>query len=212
MHTPPPTVQDCLGAVPLCTSTYSTTNSYVGTGNYPNEIPTTGGCPGNCMMSGERNDVWYTFTPTTSGTTSFNITPVQSSDDYDWAVYDITNYNCNQIYSNPSSVQISCNWSADAGTTGANGGSGLTCGGASDVNDNALLNVTTGHTYVVNVSNYSSTQYGYSINFGGTASIFDNVRPYIESIIYPPVCGSSTLTLQFSERLWCGSVQPAILY
>jgi PKD repeat protein len=206
---PPPTVQDCLGAVPLCTSTYSTTNSYVGTGNYPNEIPTTGGCPGNCMMSGERNDVWYTFTPTTSGTTSFNITPVQSSDDYDWAVYDITNYNCNQIYSNPSSVQISCNWSADAGTTGANGGSGLTCGGASDVNDNALLNVTTGHTYVVNVSNYSSTQYGYSINFGGTASIFDNVRPYIERIIYPPDCGSSTLTLQFSERLWCGSVQPA---
>ncbi len=206
---PPPTVQDCLGAIPLCSSSYSTAASYVGTGNYPNEIPTTGGCPANCMLSGERNDVWYTFTATTSGNTSFNITPNQSSDDYDWAVYNITSADCNTIASNPASVQISCNWSATSGTTGANGGSSLTCGSASDVNDNALLNVTAGNTYVVNVSNFSSTQYGYSISFGGTASIIDNVPPYMESIVYPPVCGSSSITLQFSERLWCGSVQPS---
>ncbi len=206
---PPPTVQDCLGAIPLCSSSYSTTASYTGTGNYPNEIPTTGGCPGNCMLSGEKNDVWYTFTATTSGNTSFNITPVQSSDDYDWAVYNITTADCNTIASNPSSVQISCNWSATAGTTGANGGSALSCGSAGDGNDNALLTVTAGNTYVVNVSNFSSTQFGYSINFGGTASIIDNVPPRLESIVYPPVCGSSSLTLQFSERLWCGSVQPS---
>ena len=33
-------------------------------------------------------------------------TPNQSSDDYDWAVYNITSADCNTIASNPASVQI----------------------------------------------------------------------------------------------------------
>ncbi|MGC9332442.1 MAG: hypothetical protein ACP5DZ_11310, partial [Bacteroidales bacterium] len=45
----PPNEQDCLGAIPLCQSSYYTIESYSGTGNYPNEIATAGGCPGNCM-------------------------------------------------------------------------------------------------------------------------------------------------------------------
>jgi len=57
-----PTVQDCWGAIPVCQNVYSQANSYSGEGNYPNEIPTTGGCPGNCLLSGEKNDVWYVFT------------------------------------------------------------------------------------------------------------------------------------------------------
>ncbi|MDD3859887.1 MAG: SprB repeat-containing protein, partial [Bacteroidales bacterium] len=209
---PPPTVQDCLGAIPLCTNTYSTTASYSGTGNYPFEIPTTGGCPGNCMLSGERNDVWYTFTPTTNGTASFLINPI-GADDYDWAVYDISTANCNTILSNPASVQISCNWFDGAYygiyQTGPTGGSSISCSDYDDNPYNSILNVTAGNTYVVNVSNFSSSQNGYSITFGGTASIIDHFPPSLEAIVYPPVCGSPSLTLQFSERLWCGSVQPS---
>ena len=50
------TVQDCLGAIPICQNIYSTTTSYSGTGNYPNEINTTA-CPASCLMSGNKNDV-----------------------------------------------------------------------------------------------------------------------------------------------------------
>ena len=41
----PPTVQDCLGAIPVCQPVYSTTNSYVGHGNVYPEIHNNSVCP-----------------------------------------------------------------------------------------------------------------------------------------------------------------------
>lgn len=201
-----PTVQDCDGAIPLCFATYSTVVSYSGTGNYPNEISTTGGCPANCLLSGEKNDVWYTFTVQNSGTVSFAITPNSSADDYDWAVYNLTNANCADIYSN-TSLQVSCNYSATDGTTGPNGSGSNSCESATGGVYNAALNVTTGQTYVVNVSNFSSTQTGYSINFGGTAQIVDNTGPYLYTVAASPSCGQNFVTVRFSENVSCSTVQ-----
>jgi PKD repeat protein len=211
----PPNEQDCLGAIPLCFNTYNTTASYSGTGNYWNEIPTYGGsvadnnCPGNCLLGGEINDVWYTFTAQTTGTVSFIITPNNSADDYDWAVYDLTSAECMDIATNADALQVSCNFCGTSGSTGPSGASAADCQhGNSCTNFNDDLNVTAGETYVVNVSNWSATQSGYTISFGGTAQIVDNTGPYIESILYAPECGSSSITVQFNERLWCTSVQP----
>ena len=62
-----PNNQDCLGAIPVCQGIYVQNNSYIGTGNIPNEIN-----PGNsCLLSGEKNDVWYVFTVQTSGILNF---------------------------------------------------------------------------------------------------------------------------------------------
>lgn len=203
-----PTDQDCLGAIPVCQYTYSQSNSYSGEGNYTNEINTSG-CPGSCLLSGELNDVWYIFTVQTSGNLAFNITPNNSSDDYDWAVYNLTNANCSDIYSN-SSLQVSCNFSADDGVTGANGGSSMNCADASDGNDNAVIPVTAGQTYVLNVSNFSSTQYGYTLDFGpSTASIFDNIPPVFSSVNQPIPCGATQITFTFSENVMCNSVSAA---
>jgi len=207
-----PTVQDCAGAIPLCFSTYSTTTSYSGQGNFPTEIPThlpyyDNMCPGNCLLAGELNDVWYTFTVQTSGTVTFAITPNSSGDDYDWAVYNLTNAECADIYSNPS-LQVSCNFCGTAGVTGPNGGSANTCQpGNSCTLTNAALNVTAGQTYVVNVSNFSSTQSGYSINFGGTAQVVDNVGPYLYNIVQAPACGQNQVVIRFSENVLCSTVQ-----
>lgn len=203
-----PTDQDCLGAIPVCQYTYYQSNSYSGEGNYPSEISTSG-CPASCMSDGEKNDVWYVFTVQTSGNLLFNITPNNSSDDYDWAVYDLTNANCSDIYSN-SSLQVSCNWSATSGVTGANGGSSLNCADASDPNDNAVIPVTAGETYVLNVSNYSSTQYGYTLDFTpSSASIFDNVPPVFQSVNQPIPCGATSITFNFSENVMCSSASTA---
>jgi hypothetical protein len=191
----------------LCFATYNTSSSYSGTGHYLNEIQTGGGCPNNCMLDGEKNDVWYTFTVQSSGTVSFTITPNSSADDYDWAVYDLTSNSCVDIFNNPS-LMVSCNWSATSGNTGPNGSSGTDCAGAGDGPYNDVLNVTAGETYVVNVSNWSATQSGYSITFGGSAQIIDNTGPYLEEILYDPYCGANRLTIRFSERVWCTSVQP----
>ncbi|MGM0649475.1 MAG: gliding motility-associated C-terminal domain-containing protein, partial [Bacteroidota bacterium] len=208
----PPTEQDCLGAIPLCFDTYNTTNSYSGTGHYPNEIPDYPGansddnCPDNCLLDGEVNDVWYTFTVQTSGTVSFVISPNDPDDDYDWAVYDITNDNCSDIYSNAGSMQVSCNFCGTAGDTGPDGSSTESCqhgDPASCTPFNDVLNVTAGETYVINVSNFSSTQSGYSIDFGGTAQIVDNDVPELVDLVYQPACGASNITVQMSERIWC---------
>lgn len=197
-----PTNQDCLAAIPICQNVYSTTVSYSGQGNYPNEINS----GSSCLGSGEKNDVWYTFTVQQSGNLNFLITPNNSADDYDWAVYNLTNHNCSDIYSNPG-LEVSCNFSGTSGTTGPNGGSALNSQNAAGTPYNNVIPVTVGQTYVVNVSNFSSTQNGYTIDFSAsTAVIFDQVPPQILSVSNPG-CGGNTLTVTFSENILCNTVQ-----
>ncbi|MEZ4938742.1 MAG: gliding motility-associated C-terminal domain-containing protein [Crocinitomicaceae bacterium] len=191
---PPPTNQDCDGAIPVCQDVYSQANSYVGEGNYPLEIDS----GPSCLGSGELNDVWYTFTVQQSGFLCFDITPNVLSEDYDWAVYNMTTNNCSDIYSN-SALEVSCNYSGIGGVTGPNNDGGT--------NDEPCVNVTQGETYVVNVSNFSSSQNGYTLDFTeSTADIWDNSTPFIQSVVTPIPCGSTTLSFNFSENVLCSSV------
>ncbi|MBE9484218.1 MAG: hypothetical protein IMY74_05200, partial [Bacteroidetes bacterium] len=86
-----PTDQDCMGAIPVCEGYYYQPNTYLGSGNYPNEIPSGGsGCPNNCMLDGEKNCVWYYVTVQSDGLMGFEVTPNNLGNDYDWVVYDLT--------------------------------------------------------------------------------------------------------------------------
>jgi len=200
-----PTNQDCLDAIPICQNVYKTTVSYSGTGNYTGEINSTI----SCLSSGEKNDVWYTFTVQQSGNLSFLITPNNLTEDYDWAVYNLTSNNCSDIF-NTSSLSVSCNYSATGGTTGPNGGGSTDSEPAGGVRYNKVIPVTVGETYVVNVSNFSSSQNGYTIDFGGsTAKIFDTTPPSLKDVTTPTTCGANLtqLTFDFSENILCNTVQ-----
>jgi len=205
-----PTDQDCLGAIPVCQDIYVQPNSYSGTGNYPNEIPSGGGCPGNCMNDGEKNDVWYIFTVQTGGLLGFTITPVNMSNDYDWAVYSLNQYKCQDIYSHVGQMQKSCNWSGTTGVTGPNGNSTLNCQGASGTPYCAKIPVLQGETYVINISNYSSTQSGYTLDFSvSTAQIYDDVAPEIAEVYNDDIiCGTTQITFDFTEKVKCSTVTP----
>jgi len=204
-----PTEQDCLGAITVCQSVYYQSNSFSGTGNYPGEIPTSGSCPGNCMNSGEKNDVWYIFTVNTGGNLGFSISPNNMSNDYDWAVYSLNDYDCEDIYSHVAQMQVACNWSGTAGATGATQPNGSSCQGASGSPFCKFIPVFEGETYVLNISNYSSSQAGYTLDFSlSTADIYDDEPPYIIDIYSDDiVCGNTTLDFDFSERVLCNSVQ-----
>ena len=102
-----PTVQDCLGAIPVCQAVYSTTASYTGHGNVYPEIRANSLCP--LCMDGEKNDVFYIITVQTSGILRFTLTPNNPANDYDWSLFNMTNADCDQIYSQASSLQVSCN-------------------------------------------------------------------------------------------------------
>jgi hypothetical protein len=216
-----PTVQDCLGAIPVCQNIYVEENSYSGSGNYPNEIYNTPGdctndCPGSCL-DGEQNSVWYVFTVQQAGLLRLDIDPLNSGDDYDWAVYDISALRCDDIYSQYSVMQKSCNAYGQApnGNTGISSPNGGTshcnhCGGSGTSLWNRDLSVLEGRTYVLVVENWSGSNGGYTLDFSGsTAVIFDDVVPELEAVLADEInCGDTEIIVDFSENVECSSVNP----
>ncbi|GAB4289292.1 MAG: hypothetical protein Kow0068_14880 [Marinilabiliales bacterium] len=201
-HPVTPTEQDCLGAIPICGDSYSTTNSYSGTGNIPNEINGSN----SCLLDGERNDVWYIFTVQQDGDLMFTISPNDPSDDYDWAVYNLTNANCSDIATDPT-LEVSCNYSGTAGDTGPDGSTTYSSQGASGTPFNDAIPVHTGEVYVINVSNWSSTQNGYFIDFSmASGVIVDTTPPELDTIVNSPTCGQDQLTFWFTELVDTSSV------
>ena len=216
----PPTIQDCLGAIPICQEIYSSNVSLPGDGNYPNEINVNISC-----TSYEDHSVWYSFTVDESGDFGFVITPNNSTDDYDWALFNITNAECEDIYTDPD-LLVSCNASggtffdpnACSGTTGATGGTaydiqGAGCGtfppdfeyGYSTFND--LIPVQAGNTYVLMVSNWTGSTFGYEIDFGLTdVGVLDLTPPELATTMFPEVCNDDMILINFSENVDCSTV------
>jgi gliding motility-associated-like protein len=211
-----PTVQDCMGAIPVCLNTYNEYNGYTGYGNY-NDIPAAS-CPTTCMSAGELNSVWYTFTVQSTGWFDMRITPWVSSDDYDWALFDLTTDNCSSL-SNTSllpTLEVSCNWSVTGGITGCNNlgnNTGVDCwGSGATYTNNPRVWVTAGSTFYLNISNYSGygAGHGYQLDMtNSTATIFDNVRPYMLAAPTPVACGATTITITMSENVLCSTVSAA---
>ncbi len=213
-----PTTQDCLGAIPVCDYIYHEDSTASGFGNYF-EIPNGGNnCPNGHCMDGEKNSRWYIFTVIQSGDLRFQITPQVNTDDYDWAVFNLTTHQCGDIYSHPNWMMSSCNAAGGTGYQGTTGISTLN-GGVTSCNNggytnkwNADLPVLEGETYVLVVSDWTQTPGGYTLDFSAsTAVIFDDQDPYIEYIGSDLItsCGTNELTIRFNENVKCSSVQPA---
>lgn len=209
-----PTTQDCLGAIPVCDYVYTELFTATGSGNYPNEINPNQSCPNSCM-DGEKNSRWYQWTVIQTGMLRLRITPQVQTDDYDWAVFNLTNNYCSQIYNNAIVMQKSCNAAggpSHQGTTGistADGGVSHCNGGGPTNKWNADLMVFEGETYVLCVSDWTQTPGGYTLDFSpSTAVIFDDVPPVISEIGYNDIinCGTNSLTIRFSENVKCNTV------
>jgi gliding motility-associated-like protein len=209
---PPPNAQDCMGAIPVCQNTYSQTTAYSGYGSildYHGDED----CSGLCLET-ELNSVWYVFQVQTSGILNFKITPNGPSTDYDWALFNLTNRNCSDLQTSlmPSMV-TSCNSAYAYGITGANEltpNTNFDCQGPSSLDEfpvnNRPINVNAGELYYLNIQNWSANTTGYTLDFGNsTATIFDNVQPYIDSII-PVNCGDQIVNFRFSENVLCNTV------
>ena len=191
------TEQDCLGAIPVCQTTYVQNQAYEGEGNYPNEInKAISACSFN--SPGEKNDVWYAFTVQSSGNLCFTINPTNPAADYDWALFDLTNATCEDIFTDPT-LEVSCNYQGTPGITGANGLPGVT--------NMPCVPVNVGEKYVLNVSSFLPGQGGYTLDFTqSSANIFDNIPPQPLSIDY---CGGKVITLHFDEAILCSSLDAA---
>lgn len=195
------TVQDCLGAVAVCQGYFEQEQAFSGTGNFPNEInPLV-----SCLLSGERNDVWYLITVQSAGNLSFTITPNNydplnpnpNGDDYDWALFNLTLNDCHEIFSN-GSLEASCNYDMQRGPTGANGLPG-------DQNESTLL-VADGELYVLNICNFSASQSGYVLDFtASTAGVYDTEKPFMTEVL-PIACRDTVMVVRFSEYILCNTI------
>lgn len=151
-----PNEQDCMGAIVVCQTSYYQPNSYSGSGNIPNELPSQSNL--TCLGAGELNAVWYKIMVVNDGDLAFNITPNDQSNDYDWAVFNLTNASCGDLTT--ESLQVSCDFSGSTfpnAVTGPNGGP--------NSQDEPVIPVHSGEVYYIVVSNFSSSQSGYSIDF-----------------------------------------------
>lgn len=192
--------QDCSSAISVCSSSYVQSNSYVGVGS-SQEIP----AGSSCLDNGEVNSVWYTFSPSNSGNLEFQLNPINPNDDYDFALYNLTNDSCTGIGVG-ANTPVSCNYSADQGATGISIGGTGNDNGSSGPNQNSPLPVIAGETYALLVSNFTASQSGYSLDFTGSVSVADSEPALLDSISMNGLCNPNSIRLWLSQEIDCSSI------
>jgi len=160
--------QDCSTTLPVCASSSTIGNpGFIGSGNYC-DYNGGAGCPA-CITVGERNAVWYSFTASIAGILQFTITP-NSVVDYDFSLWDVTGNGaaCSQIAAGTLNP-IRCSY-ATAGVTGVTGlqtGAGDNCEGSGGNRFVETVAVVPGQSFVLLVSNFSTSSFvGFNINWG----------------------------------------------
>ena len=66
------------------------------TANYPGITVNDNNCP-DCIIQGEHYSNWYSFYAESGGSLAFTINPNDNANDFDWAVWDMTNRDCNDL-------------------------------------------------------------------------------------------------------------------
>jgi hypothetical protein len=191
--TPPPSPgQDCPTADIICDPVnFSVGNIAPGAGTISGNASNENLSALGCLLSDERRSQWYKFTVGVTGTLQFLIDPTTNSNDYDWAIYNITTSGCALTPSGAAAggaTQVACNYSGCPGNTGIVA-PGTECattnyvscanGPSCDAGDVAQFSspptLTAGQTYAMVIDNFSATVDGFNFTWGsGTA----NISPY----------------------------------
>jgi len=208
--------QDACGAIQICGNSFSTPYSYVGNG-LVDDLYGTPCDAGGASQTGEDNAVWLRLNIITSGTIVFTLTPNVNTDDYDWAIVNLTGKSCDNF---SSSDVVRCNFNNNypvynGGVTGLNMTSNLT-GAASGVTGNSFLrriDAVAGQVYLVMVNNFGSGNgngntlgSGFTIDFSGSTATFNNsAPPKMQSL--SNICFQGTqITLGLNKEVMCTSI------
>lgn len=212
---PPTPGQDCASPFPVCKSAINVANpgpqAFGTVCDFPNGV--------NCLASGERGSYFYRITIAAAGFLEFNIVPNDwpgapstAATDYDFAVWRTRTAgvagpaNCGNL---GSTAPVSCNYSA-LGVTGCYSAANFTSppafpgfGGAYQ----QQITVAAGDEYLLNISNFSNSTSGFTLNFSATSPI----------AFTPPAGGSLLWTGSLSNdwynpENWGGCAVPNCVY
>ena len=207
--------QDACGALNICGNSFSTPYSYQGTGKVADLTATPCG-------SGEENSMWLKLQVVTSGTIVFQIIPLDSLDDYDFAVLNTTNVSCanlsenNVVRCNTNDNEILPNGqlSNPGGIVGLNMISTITSVPDGFTGDSfcQYISAVAGQTYLVMINNFGhdanpGPSKGFTIDFTGSTAAFAQTPPPAFSSITTPLCNNATsVTIQLTNQALCSSI------
>lgn len=212
---PPTPGQDCSLAFPVCKTNITVADpGPQAVGNiceFSSNI--------NCLLSGERGSYWYTIRIVSNGFLEFNIipndwpgAPSTMATDYDFAVWKTKTAgvpgpaNCGNLASVPP---ISCNYSY-LGVTGCFSAATNVAPAAYPGFDQAYqprIAVQAGDEYLLNVSNFTNSTSGFTLNFSGTSPIA-TVPPTGGTLVW-----TGTLNTDwYNPENWGGCAAPNCVY
>lgn len=195
--------QDACNALPLCGGVFTTSYSYTGYGTRLEQSQ-----PSACFD--ETNSVWLKVVVASAGNISFTITPALSTNDYDFAVYNITGKTCDSI---GAATRVRCNgadiFSSPGGLTGCSpAGTGTISGPGPGVPFISPITAAAGDTYLIMIDNfYQGAQSGFTIDFGAsTATFVGSNEPKFDSIA--KACSyADSIHVYLNKTIKCPSLQ-----
>ncbi len=168
----PPAIggQDCSTAIPLCNKNLYTQASMAQYGPSPGPTP-------SCFGNPSQQDMFIQFTITKSGTLAWTATPNVITDEFDWCLWDITAgcpgtvACCNYDYANGSSLGFGMQNSAGNVPCGYNGAPLIP---KPQQEFSPTMAVTAGSTYVIQFSNYNSTNNGFTFSWTNSTCLIND--------------------------------------
>jgi len=169
---------NCSGAVPGCVTPdffISSDNSLdipdFGTGTVSNPSTNPNNSPGNqgCLLSGETTSTFITISVVSTGVLEWSIQG-QNTGCFDWIMWPYNDQTCASLQAS-TLPPVACNWNgACGGFTGMSSPGNLPNGADQSDFENGI-NVVAGETYLLCLSNYSSTDQNVNMSFFGSADV-----------------------------------------
>lgn len=123
-----------------------------------------------CLLAGELNSTWITFTIGTNGTLEFAFgAGGQQAGFYDWAMWPLSGAATCGAIANNTLQPIRCVWNAT--TVGGTGIAAPIPAGGNAGNYDAPLPVTAGQRFIICLSNWSFVNTSVTLDFFGTATV-----------------------------------------
>lgn len=202
--------QNACDALVLCGNTFTSPYSYQGYGTVM-DLATTP-CSG-----GEANSMWIRLNVNTAGSIVFTLTPLVATDDYDFAIVNITGKTCSTF---TAADVIRCNYNNNSPGSNVNGAIGLNntsllnfvAGGTFGSSFLQQINANAGDVYLIMINNFGyytgggGPSSGFTIDFTGSTATF-NTPPPPQMVQIDPECDmSSKITIQLDQNVKCSSI------
>lgn len=167
--------QDCPTASILCDKSPFSVQVLSGGGSLPDEGD------GTCLEGGNPNTLtedqstWFKWTAETSGTLTFTITPINATDDIDYALYELTNGITSCEKSKLRCVATSCNGPTGLNLTSVDLEEDYNC----ESNEDGFvkyIDMVAGKSYGLLINNFSNSGIGFNMEWGGTGE-FSGPKP-----------------------------------